>query len=75
MTVLLHAGNGKKVKQLFYATLHSLMMGQWDQKHVYCDSDELFAFIGLHFGNPFTNFYVGVFHKRKFLGLMLLWAF
>jgi len=27
-TVLLHTGNDKKVKQLFYATLHSLMMGQ-----------------------------------------------
>jgi len=28
MIVLLHTGDDKKVKQLFYATLHSLMMGQ-----------------------------------------------
>jgi len=38
----------------------------------YCDSDELFAFIGLRCGNLFTSFYVVVFHKRKVFGLMLL---
>ena len=43
------------VKQLFYATVHCLMMGRWGPKHVtvdvlkhYCDSDELCAFVGLH---------------------------
>jgi len=31
--VLLRAGN-EKVKQLFYTTVCSLLMGQYDQKHV-----------------------------------------
>jgi len=53
MAVLLHIGDDSKVKQLFYATVHSLMMGQWGQKHVgvdvlrhYCNSNELYAFVG-----------------------------
>jgi len=43
---------------LFYATVHSMTVGHWGQKHVeinvlyhYCDSDELCAFVDLHCGN------------------------
>ena len=56
-TVLLHIADDKKVKQLFCATVRSLTMGQWGPKHVgvgvswhYCDSNELWAFVGLNGG-------------------------
>jgi len=37
MTVMLHVGNDKKFKQLFYATAHSPMMSKWGQKLVWVD--------------------------------------
>ena len=58
MTVLLHIGDDKMVKKLFYVTVLSLMMGQWGQKHVgvdilkhYCDSNEMYAFVSLQSNN------------------------
>jgi hypothetical protein len=36
-TVLLHREDDTKVKWLFYATVHSVMMGQWGLKHVGVD--------------------------------------
>ena len=57
MTVLLHSGDDKKIKQLFYATAHSLIMGQSGPKHAVdvwkhsYDSEELWTFVGLHCGN------------------------
>ena len=36
-TVLLHTGDDYKVKWLFYATVHTLMMGQWGPKDVAVD--------------------------------------
>ena len=57
MTVLLHAGDEKKLHDCFNATVPSLMIGQWGSKHAgfdvlcdYCDSDALCAFFGLHCG-------------------------
>lgn len=57
-TALAHTGDDKKVKSLFYATVHCLMMGHWATKYVAadvlkheCDSDELCAFVGFHCGN------------------------
>ena len=54
MTGLLHIGVDNKGR-LFYATVHSLMMGQQGLKHIgvdvlkhYCNSNELCAFVGLH---------------------------
>jgi hypothetical protein len=36
-TVLLYSEDDTKVKWLFYATVHSVMMGQWGLKHVGVD--------------------------------------
>jgi len=51
-TVVLHTGDDKRVKRLFYATAHSLMIDQWFPKHIavdvwqhYCDSNESCAFV------------------------------
>jgi hypothetical protein len=53
-----HTGGDRKVKRLIYTTVTSLMMDQRGLKHVgadvfqlYCDSDELYAFVGLQCGN------------------------
>jgi len=34
MTVLLDKEDDNKIKRLLYATVHSMMMGQWGPKHV-----------------------------------------
>lgn len=56
--MLLHIGDDSKVKQLFSATVHSLMMGLCNQKHVgvdvlwhYCNSNELYMSVGLNCNN------------------------
>jgi hypothetical protein len=36
-TFWLHTGDDKKVKQLFYAPVHCLVMGQWGPKEVGVD--------------------------------------
>ena len=33
-TVLVYTGDDTNIKRLFYATMHSLMMGQWGPQHV-----------------------------------------
>lgn len=37
-TVLLHTGVYRKVEQVFYSTVHSMMMGHWGPKHVGVDT-------------------------------------
>jgi len=53
-----HTGGDRKIKRMFHTTVQSLMMDHRDLKHVrvevfqiYCDSDELYAFVGLRCGN------------------------
>jgi hypothetical protein len=46
MIVLLHTGDGRKVKRLFYVSVHSLMIDvAVDVLERYCVSDELCAFV------------------------------
>jgi hypothetical protein len=54
---VLHTGDGKKFKRIFYATVQCLMLGQWLPKHVAVNSLNfnviliiLWAFGGLHSG-------------------------
>ena len=57
MTAMLHIGDDKKVKQLFYATVHSPMVGQWGSKFnelTYYNIIVIITncvFVGLHWDN------------------------
>jgi hypothetical protein len=57
LSTIPHTGGDRKVKRLFQRTVHSLIIGHRGLKHVgvevfqlYCDSDELYAFVGLRWG-------------------------
>ena len=47
-TVQLYTGDDRKIKRLFYAIVHSRLMGQWCLKHVGFDYYTIIAIITNH---------------------------